>query len=171
MPHLNVSNGIIQENNCSLCINNEDVILFIDIEEAFKNLDKAEDGEIRIFAERPERVGLKSKEHCDAILITEKNQETQIKLIELTLKQDRYPCVLFNKMNFCIAFINRILRRAITTFPNSKFKYVTIYVVNPNDVSKLQSFLENLKGSIHNTYRYIYYISGEIQYQILPCSS
>ena len=70
MVSLKVEKGVLDENCCKFFIKDDNVLLFIDMEEVFRGLNKVEDEKLRKFyTGNLEEIGINSREHCDAIEI------------------------------------------------------------------------------------------------------
>jgi hypothetical protein len=170
MVSLEVEKGVLEESSCKFFIEGDNVLLFIDMEEVFKGLDKVEDEELRKFKTGdPSSIGLHSREHCDAIVIVRsKDNELRIKIVELTARQGRDLNTLLNKMEFCVEFVKILLRRSLNLIAE-KITYEVIFVVNPNDVVKVAKKIANRRGWTINTYRALrnYVLAAEPKVE--PC--
>lgn len=113
MVSLEIEKGVLEESSCKFFIEGDNLLLFIDMEEVFNGLDKVEDEELRKFKTGdPSSIGIRSREHCDAIVIVRsEDNELKIKIVELTARQGRDLETLLNKMDFCVAFVNTLLKR------------------------------------------------------------
>ena len=170
MVSLKVEKGVLEENCCKFFNKDDDVLLFIDMEEVFKGLNKVEDEDLRKFCTgNLEEIGINSCEHCDAIeIVRDAKGGLIIKTIELTAMQGRDLPTLLNKMNFCVAFIRTLVRRSLYLSANN-VRYVTVFVVNPNDVDKVKEYIERNMGIITHAYRWLYYFTDTIVPEIIPC--
>lgn len=153
MVSLEVEKGVLEESSCKFFIEGDNVLLFIDMEEVFKGLDKVEDEELRKFKTGdPSSIGLHSREHCDAIVIVRRgDNELKIKIVELTARQGRDLNTLLNKMKYCVAFVNTLLKRSLYLIAK-KITYEAVFVVNPDDVVKVAKNTANIRGWKINTY-------------------
>ncbi len=170
MVSLEVEKGVLEESSCKFFIEGNNVLLFIDMEEVFKGLDKVEDEELRKFKTGdPSSIGLHSREHCDAILVVRcVNNELKIKIVELTAKQGRGLHTLLNKMNFCVAFVHTLLKRSLRLIAG-KITYEVVFVVNPSDVDKVVKNIAKNWGNIINNYRWLWYYVGTQEPKVKPC--
>jgi len=170
MVSLLVEKGVLEENCCNFFIKDDNVLLFMDMEEVFRGLNKVEDEDLRKFCtDNLEEIGINSRGHCDALeIVRDAKGELIIKIIELTAMQGRDLHTLLNKMNFCIAFINTLVRRSLYLSANN-VRYVTVFVVNPNDVDKVKEFIERNMDIITNTYRWLYYFTDMLVPEVIPC--
>jgi hypothetical protein len=48
-------------------------------------------------------------------------------------------------------------------------RYVTVFVVNPNDVDKVKEYIERNMDIITNTYRWLYYFTNTLVPEVIPC--
>jgi len=48
-------------------------------------------------------------------------------------------------------------------------RYVTVFVVNPNDVDKVKESIERNRDIITNTYRWLYYFTNTLVPEVIPC--
>ena len=170
MVSLEVEKGVLEESSCKFFIEGDNVLLFIDMEEVFNGLDKVEDEELRVFKTGdPSSIGLHSREHCDAIVIVRsKDKGLIIKIVELTARQGRDLNTLLNKMKFCVAFVNTLLKRSLH-FIAKEITYEVIFVVNPNDVVKVAKNVANSRGWIINTYRGLGNYAVTVEPKVKPC--
>jgi hypothetical protein len=116
------------------------------MEEVFRGLNKVEDEDLRKFyTGNLEEIGINSREHCDAIeIVRDVKGELTIKIIELTAMQGRDLHTLLNKMNFCIAFINTLVRRSLYLSANNVsilFLFEFFKIITVDDIKLIQSFL------------------------------
>jgi len=167
---LEVEKGVLEESSCKFFIKGDDVLLFIDMEEVFNGLDKVEDEELRKFKTGdPSSIGIRSREHCDAIVIERcKNNELKIKIVELTARQGRDLETLLNKMDFCVAFVNTLLKRSLRLIAG-KITYEAVFVVNRNDVDRVEKNVVKNWGRIFKNYRWLRYYVGTAEPKVKPC--
>jgi len=167
---LEVEKGVLEESSCKFFIEGDNVLLFIDMEEVFKGLDKVEDEELRKFKTGdPSSIGIRSREHCDAIVIVRsKDNELKIKIVELTARQGRELETLLNKMNYCIEFVNTLLRRSLGLIAG-KITYEAVFVVNRNDVDRVEKNIVKNWGRIFKNYRWLRYYVGTAEPKVKPC--
>jgi len=170
MVSLEVEKGVLEESSCKFFIEGDNVLLFIDMEEVFKGLDKVEDEELRKFKTgNPSRIGIRSREHCDAIVIVRsKDNELKIKIVELTARHGRELETLLNKMNYCIEFVNTLLKRSLGLIAG-KITYEAVFVVNRNDVDKIEKNIGKNWGRIFKNYRWLRYYVGTAEPKVKPC--
>jgi hypothetical protein len=170
MVSLEVEKGVLEESSCKFFIEDDNVLLFIDMEEVFNGLDRVEDEELRKFKTGdPRSSGIHSREHCDAIVIVRcKNNELKIKIVELTARQGRDLNTLLNKMKFCVAFVNTLLKRSLYLIAK-EIAYEAVFVVNPNDVVKVEKNVANSRGWIINTYRGLGNYAVTVEPKVKPC--
>jgi len=154
MVSLEVEKGVLKENSCKFSIEGDNVLLFIDMEEVFKGLDKVKDEELRKFKKgNPSSIGLHSREHCDAIVIERcKNNELIIKIVELTANPERELSILLNKTRFCDAFVSTLLERSLR-LTAEKVTYVAVLVVSRDVVNKVEKYIERNRGIMFSTHR------------------
>jgi len=167
---LEVEKGVLEESSCKFFIEGDDVLLFIDMEEVFNGLDKVEDEELRKFKTGdPRSSGIHSREHCDAIVIVRRgDNDLKINIVELTARQGRDLNTLLNKMKFCVAFINTLLKRSLH-LTAKEITYEAVFVVNPNDVVKVAKNIANSRGWIINTYRGLGNYAVTVEPKVKPC--
>lgn len=167
---LEVEKGVLEESSCKFFIEGDNVLLFIDMEEVFNGLDKVEDEKLRVFKTgNPSSIGLHSREHCDAIVIVRsKNNELIIKIVELTARQGRELDTLLNKMNYCVEFVNTLLRRSLGLIAK-KITYEAVFVVNPNDVDRVEKNIPRIMGDKFNAYRPLWFYVGEKGLKVKSC--
>jgi hypothetical protein len=170
MVSLEVEKGVLEESSCKFFVEGDNVLLFIDMEEVFKGLDKVEDEELRKFKTGdPRSSGIHSREHCDAIVIVRsKDNELRIKIVELTAKQGRDLNTLLNKMKFCVAFVDTLLKRSLYLIAK-KITYEAVFVVSPNDVVEVAKEIDNRRGWTINTYRALRNYVLAVEPKVKPC--
>jgi hypothetical protein len=170
MVSLEVEKGVLEESSCKFFIEGDNVLLFVDMEEVFNGLDKVEDEELRKFKTGdPSSIGIRSREHCDAIVIVRsKDNELKIKIVELTARQGRELETLLNKMNYCIEFVKTLLRRSLGLIAG-KITYEIVFVVNRNDVDRVEKNIVKNWGRMFKNYRWLRYYVGTAEPKVKPC--
>ncbi len=170
MVSLEVEKGVLEESSCKFFIKGDNVLLFIDMEEVYNGLDKVKDEELKKFKTGDlSNIGIHSREHCDAIVIVRsKDKGLIIKIIELTTKQGRELDTLLNKMNYCVEFVNTLLRRSLG-LTAKKITYEAVLVVNRSDVEKVEKNIPKIMGDKFNAYRPLWFYVGEEGLKVKPC--